>query len=58
MQLTHWQAMVLFALVVSIAFAFLSRETLRERLRYAAWSFLIFLAIGIGLGWVMYWFQR
>jgi hypothetical protein len=58
MHLTHWQAMVLFALVVSVAFAFLSRETLRDRIRYAALSFLMFLAVGIGLGWVMYWVQR
>jgi len=56
--LTHLQAMVLFALVVSLAFAFLSRRRLRDRLRYTFWSLFVFLVAAIGIAWLMYFFQR
>jgi hypothetical protein len=56
--LTHFQALLLFALVVSLAFAFLSRRTLRDRLRYTLWSLIVFLAAAIGIGWLMFFFQR
>jgi len=58
LHLTHFEGMLLFALVLSLAFAFLSRRTLRERLRYAAWSLLFFLAAAVGIGWLMYLFQK
>ncbi|MGA2431006.1 MAG: hypothetical protein ABSH13_21090 [Candidatus Acidiferrum sp.] len=58
LQLSHLQAMVLFALAVSIAFGFLSRRPALERLKYIGWSLLMFLLIGIGIGWVMYPFSR
>ena len=50
--------MALFALAISIAFGFLSRRPTLERLKYIAWSFLLFLLIGIGIGWLMYPFSR
>ncbi len=56
--LTHFQALLLFALVVSLAFAFLSRRTLRDRLRYTLWSLIVFLAAAIGIAWLMFFFQR
>ncbi len=56
--LTHFQALLLFALVVSLAFAFLSRSTTGDRLRYTLWSVLVFLAAAIGIGWLMFFFQR
>lgn len=55
---THFQAMVLFALFVSVAFGFLSRRGAKERLRYIIWSLLLFLLIGVGIGWAMYPFSR
>ena len=58
MQLTHFQAMLLFALVISVAFAFLSKESPRERLKYAVWSFLAFLLIGLAIAWMMFPFPR
>lgn len=54
----HLQAMLLFALVVSVAFAFLTKRGLRERARYALWAFLAFLLVAIGIGWVLYPFSR
>jgi hypothetical protein len=56
--LSHLQAMVLFALVVSIAFGFLSRRGAYKRARYILWSFFLFVMIGIGIGWLMYPFSR
>jgi hypothetical protein len=50
--------MVIFALAVSIAFSFLSKQTMVERLRYGIWAFLAFLVVAIGIGWLMYPFSR
>jgi hypothetical protein len=58
MILTHFQTMVIFALAVSLAFAFLSKNTMSERLRYAVWAFLAFLVVALGIGWLMYPFSR
>ena len=58
LHLSHFLAMVLFALVISVAFGFLSRRPPMERLKYVLWSFGLFLAIGIGIGWLMYPFSR
>ena len=58
MRLTHFQAMLLFAVVISVAFAFLSKQSPRDRLRYALWSFLAFLVISLGIAWLMVLFPR
>ena len=56
--LNHFQAMVIFALAISLAFAFLSKNRIDERVRYALWAFLAFLVVAIGIGWLMYPFSR
>jgi len=56
--LSHLQAMLLFALVISIAFGFLSRRQPIERIKYIVWSLFLFLLIGVGIGWAMYPFSR
>jgi heme A synthase len=58
MMLNHFQAMVIFALAISLAFAFLSKNRMDERVRYALWAFLAFLVSAIGIGWLMYPFSR
>lgn len=58
LQLSHFGAMLLFALLISLAFGFLSRRPPLERVKYIAWSLLLFLLIGIGIGWAMYPFSR
>lgn len=58
MILSHFQTMVLYALAVSLAFAFLSKERLSARLKYFVWAFLAFLVVAIGIGWLMYPFSR
>ena len=53
--LNHFQTMVIFALAVSLAFAFLSKQrALASALRYFLWAFLAFLVVAIGIGWLMY----
>jgi hypothetical protein len=54
----HFQALALFALSVSAAFALLSKQTIGERVGYLVWSFLGFLAVAVGIGWFMYPFSR
>lgn len=52
--LSHFQAMCLFAFIISLAFAFISRKRLGERLRYALYAFLAFLLVAVAMGWLMY----
>jgi heme A synthase len=56
--INHFQAMLIFALAISLAFAFLSKNRMNERIRYAVWAFLAFLVVAIGIGWLMYPFSR
>ena len=58
MKLSHFQAMLVFAFVISLAFAFLTKRKLRERVRYALRAFLAFLVAGVAIGWLMYPFSR
>ena len=58
LHLSHLQSMLLFALVISVAFGFLSRRRPLDRVKYIVWSLLLFLLIGISIGWAMYPFSR
>jgi NhaP-type Na+/H+ or K+/H+ antiporter len=58
LKLTHLQAMVLFALVISVAFGFLSRRRPIDRVKYIVWSLILFLLIGVRIGWAMYPFSH
>jgi NhaP-type Na+/H+ or K+/H+ antiporter len=57
-RLSHLQAMALFALIISVAFGFLSRRRPLERVKYIAWSLFLFLLVGVAIGWAMYPFTR
>jgi hypothetical protein len=57
-KLSHLQAMLLFALVISITFGFLGRRRPVDRVKYILWSLFLFLLIGVGIGWAMYPFSR
>lgn len=56
--LTHFEALLFFALVVSVTFAFLSKRSTRDRMNYTLWAFLAFLLVAIGIGWLMYPFSQ
>ncbi len=58
LKLTHLQALVVFAVVISVAFGFLGRRQPMDRLKYILWTLLLFLLIGVGIGWAMYPFSR
>jgi NhaP-type Na+/H+ or K+/H+ antiporter len=57
-QLSHFQSMVLFALIISVAFGFLSRRRPIDRVKYIVWSLFLFLLVGVAIGWAMYPFTR
>ena len=54
--MTHFLALVLFSLLVSIAFATLSSEhhTTQERIRYGLKVFGYFVGIGFLIAWGLY----
>ena len=56
--ISHWWAMCLFSLLVSVALAGLTKRTPSERAKYVASCFLKFLAVGIAIGWLMYPFSH
>ena len=57
-KIDHLQSMLLFAVLISIAFGFLSRRRPVDRVKYIIWSLFLFLLIGVGIGWAMYPFSR
>lgn len=54
LSMNHFQVLLLFALIISIAFGFLGRRRPKDRLKYFLWSLFLFLLVGIGIGWAMY----
>jgi hypothetical protein len=56
--LNHFSALLIFAAFVSIAIGFLARRTAARRIRYALWSFVLFVLVSVGIAWLMYPFSR
>ncbi|HSR07782.1 MAG TPA: hypothetical protein VLM42_11575 [Bryobacteraceae bacterium] len=54
MNLSHFEASLLFALFTSAVLGVITKRTDRERLRYAVQCFAYFLAAIFGLSWLMY----
>lgn len=54
MNLTHFEATLLFALFASAVLGVVSKTTDKERLRYGLRSFAYFGATVFGLAWLMY----
>ncbi len=54
LELSHFEALAVFAFFTSLVFSFLSRKTGRERARYFGWTFLLFLLVAVCLGWLMF----
>lgn len=54
MVISHFTALVLFSFIVSVVFAVLSKENLRDQLIYGAKVFVSFVGIALVLGWIMY----
>ncbi len=52
--MSHFAALIVFAALVSPAFACLMREGWGARLRFTLWAFFSFVGFAVGIGWVMY----
>lgn len=51
---SHFFLLVLFSLFVSVVFAAVMRETLREQVEFGAKMFAALVMSAIVLGWLMY----
>jgi CHASE2 domain-containing sensor protein len=56
--MTHFLAVVLFALFASVIFGITQRETPRRMLRYGIYCFLLFAGSAIVLSWIMFLIAR
>ncbi len=54
MNLTHFEAAMLFALFTSVVLGVVTKPTDRERLHYGVYVFVCFVVALFGLGWLMY----
>jgi hypothetical protein len=54
MILSHFTALVIFALIVSTVFALITKNEPREQFRYGLFVFLSFIAVAFAVGWLMY----
>jgi hypothetical protein len=52
--MTHFTAVLFFALFASVVFGITQRETPRRMIRYGAYCFILFVAAAIALSWLMY----
>ena len=52
--MTHWAALMLLIVVVSTAFAFLMRDTPKDRIIFGLKMFAGFLAFTLIAGWIAY----
>ena len=52
--LSHFEAALLYALFASIVLGITTKRTDQERLRYGMYCFGCFVVALFGLGWVMY----
>jgi hypothetical protein len=55
---THFAAVVLFAMFASIVFGITQRETPQRMIRYGAYCFVLFVGSAIVLSWLMFLIAR
>jgi hypothetical protein len=55
---THFSAVVLFALFASVVFGITQRETPRQMVRYGIYCFVLFTGSAIALSWAMFFIAR
>ncbi len=58
MHISHFSAMLLFAALVSVALACLGWRSAAGRIKYAVWTFALFVLVSVGIAWLMYPFSR
>jgi hypothetical protein len=58
LQLSHFNAALVFALFASVVFGITQRSTSREQFRYGLYCFVMFVGGVIVAGWVMWILRR
>lgn len=53
MVISHFMAVLIFAVSVSIVFALTTKENVREQLSYGIYTFLGLSLVAVGFGWLM-----
>ncbi len=53
MVISHFMAVLIFAVSVSIVFALTTKENVREQLSYGIYTFLALSLVAVGFGWLM-----
>lgn len=53
-ELSHFSAAALFSLFTSVVFAITTKNTDAERIKYGAVTFATFLAVIVGVGWLIH----
>ncbi len=54
MTLSHFNALFIFAVIVSVVFALINKTGPREQLRYGAFVFLSFVGVAVVVSWLMF----
>ena len=54
MRLSHFEALIVFAALVSTVFAITTKNTPRSQVQYGVFVFFSFLVVAIVVGWIMY----
>ena len=54
MRLSHFEALLIFAVIVSTVFALITKNTPRDQLRYGVFVFVSFLVVALAVGWLMF----
>ena len=54
MNLSHFEAAVLFALFTSVVMGVVTKQSDRDRLHYGIYIFVCFVVALFGLGWLMF----
>ncbi|MHB8540157.1 MAG: hypothetical protein ACYDCD_04330 [Candidatus Acidiferrales bacterium] len=58
MHLGHFSAMLLCAVLISVALASLGKPTMKERFTCALRYFALFVVVSVALAWLMYPFSH
>ncbi|HTX36362.1 MAG TPA: hypothetical protein VME43_15140 [Bryobacteraceae bacterium] len=58
MNLSQFEAAVLFSLFTSVVLGVVTKRTDPERLQYGVYTFICFMIALFGLGWLMYFGHR
>lgn len=54
MNLSHFEAALLFSVLTSVVMGVVTKNNDRDRLHYGIYTFACFMVATFGLGWLMY----